>query len=269
MTAKDCFRHQLLARNRHKLLCQKHSWRSICQAPLRVSWGDRVSSSVMKLWQMDAGRFPIQPVRTLCPDYEAGTLSGNTHTHISKLSECTRLPLVNWCGWSSASILLITPLSCIPPLTVRDVILSVNERASHLEKRGERETVCHMPLNEPASGKFLLIHQPMLGNEGEAEGRTHSTLSAILLSLLIMQGNYSYMPHSLHAPSLQRVPFSFFQPLHATLMPSATWINNRKIRMRRFRRRRQQLGSLPGLWHLARSTVAAASPCSSGAPIHN
>lgn len=182
-----------------------------------------------------------------------------------------RLPLVNWRGWSSASILLITPLSCIRPLTVRlcDVILSVNERASHLEKRGERETVCHMPLNEPASGKFLLIHQPMLGNEGEAEGQTHSTLSAILLSLLIMQGNYSYMPHSLHAPSLQRVPFSFFQPLHSMLMPSATWINKRKIRMRRFRRRRQQLGSLPGLWHLARSTVAAASPCSSGAPIHN
>lgn len=126
---------------------------------------------------------------------------------------------MNWRGWSSASILLITPLSCIPPLTVCDVILSVNERASHLEKRGERETLCHMPLNEPASGKFLLIHQPMLGNEGEAEGQTHSTLSAILLSLLIMQGNYSYMPHSLHAPSLQRVPFSFFQPLHATLMP--------------------------------------------------
>lgn len=190
---------------------------SICQAPLRVSWGDRVSSSVMKLWQMDAGRFPIQPVRTLCPDYEAGTLSGNTHTHISKLSECTQIA-IGELTWMELCLNFADYTSFLYPSSHSVWCYFVSERASQSPGEARRARNC-MSLNEPASGKFLLIHQPMLGNEGEAEGQTHSTLSAILLSLLIIQGNYSYMPHSLHAPSLQRVPFSFFQPLHATLMP--------------------------------------------------
>lgn len=130
---------------------------SICQAPLRVSWGDRVSSSVMKLWQMDAGRFPIQPVRTLCPDYEAGTLSGNTHTHISKLSECTQIA-IGELTWMELCLNFADYTSFLYPSSHSVWCYFVSERASQSPGEARRARNCMSHATQRASQWKVFIN---------------------------------------------------------------------------------------------------------------
>lgn len=210
----------------------------------------------MKFWQIVWGVSPPSPVCTTCPDYEAVTLQRNAHTHTpARCEDARRSSLVNWSEHCFASILLITPFLYSLPWKWVSVMLfcrSHGERRRKREWRERRETeveresvcVCHMPLIQPVES-FSLIHHSTLQNEavGKAEGQTNSTLSAILLSLLIMWDNYSYIcPCSTClTPSTPPPPHS---PPHPLI---AVWINKWKIKTRCFRRRRQQLRSLPGL----------------------
>lgn len=116
-----------------------------------------------------------------------------------------------------ASILLITPLPYIH--SPESGSLWTSEPDTWRKTAGKREKVyvtCHSS-SQPA-GRFLLIHRSTFWNEAmdKAEGQTNSSLSAILLSLLIMWDNCSHISHSTPSPS----PFSL-QHLPPSLVPTS------------------------------------------------
>ncbi len=148
-----------------------------------------------------------------------------THTHTHTRAErqnahCSSL--VNWSGQSTALCLNFVDyasfLYSLPWKWVSVMLFCqwtsepVTWRKMERKRVGGREKVyvtCHSTSQSVES--FLLIHHSTFGNEavGKAEGQTNSTLSAILLSLLIMWDNYSYIPRSTPSPYLQQIPPSF------------------------------------------------------------
>lgn len=187
------------------------------------------------------------------------TLSTRTH---AKCQNAHFSSLRNWSGQSRAlclnlldytSFLYSLPSKWVSvmlfcqwtsePATWRNV-----ERKSVVERERQRErenVTCHSTSQSVES--FLLIHHSTFRKKKQwARLRGKQILLApILLSLLIMWDNYSYM--LLLNPSSTSLPLSLPSSLPSSLISVATWINKRKIKTQCYRRQCQQLRSLPGL----------------------